>query len=90
MVFQNHKDLTFLKIYMDLSYKCLQLDYFVLLGAHESLVQNAVPVTMHVHLLQLSPLGNTAPALYVCPLYMQSKKRNIRKIEIYIKMFNVI
>lgn len=63
---------------MNLTYKCLQLEYFVLLGAHESLVQNAVPVTIHVHLLQLSPLGNTAPALYVCPLYMQSKKVHIK------------
>lgn len=64
---------------MNLTYKCLQLEYFVLLGAHESLVQNAVPVTIHVHLLQLSPLGNTAPALYVCPLYMQSKKETYEK-----------
>ena len=35
----------------------------VLLGAQESAVQKAVPVTMQVHLLHLSPLGNTAPAL---------------------------
>lgn len=60
--FSQHK---YLKLYINMgsSKTCLQYNKFVVLGAHESLVQNADPVTIHVHLLHLSPLGNTAPAL---------------------------